>query len=340
MYKKLNPLKTKFFKLVTKSLKNYNLPVSISKFEKLSTTKVLITRPNHRLGNQLLLSPLIQEIHNQIPNCEIDLLVNGTLSKILYENYDYVNVIHNLPKKPFKNILIYLKVAFKVIRKKYDIGILGCESSNSGKIFLKLSRCQHKIYDSDSLTVNKPIHIAKYPIYNFIINQEKVNDEYINYPKIDLKLSTKEINCGNQILEKLFDDDKKVIALFTYATGNKRLIENWWQTLFEKLKMTFPNHNILEILPKENVSQINFEATHYYSQDLREIASVIENCEIFIGADSGMMHLATSTNTTAFGLFSVTNPEIYEPYGNNNVAILVNETSHIDIIKKIEQVLF
>jgi heptosyltransferase-3 len=338
MYKKLNPLKTKFFKLVTKSLKNYNVPISVSKFEKQRITKILITRPNHRLGNQLLLSPLIQEIHNQIPNCEIDLLVNGTLSKILYQNYSYVNRVHDLPKKPFKNISTYLRVSFTVIRKKYDIGISGCESSNSGKIFLKLSRCQHKIFDSGSFAVNKPEHIAKYPIYNFIINQNKVKDEYINYPKIDLKLSNQEINIGKKILKKLFKDDKKVIAIFTYATGNKRLTKEWWQPLFMKLKNTFPNHNILEVLPKENVSQINFEATHYYSQDLREIASVIENCQIFIGADSGMMHLSASTNTNTLGLFSVTNPKVYEPYGNSNVAILINEASHSNIIKKAKHI--
>ena len=337
MYKKLNPLKTKLFKLMTNSFKNYNVPISISNFKNNHTTKILITRPNHRLGNQLLLSPLIQEIHNQIPNCEIDLLVNGTLSKILYQNYPYVNTIHDLPKKPFKNLLIYLKVSFKVIRKKYDIGISGCEYSNSSKIFLKLSRSQHKIFDSDSFVVNKPTHIAKYPIYNFTINLNKVKDEYINYPKIDLKLSNQEIEIGKSILKKQFKDDKKVIAIFTYATGSKRLTEEWWQPLFVKLKSALPNHNILEILPKENVSQINFRATHYYSVDLREIASVIENCELFIGADSGMMHLAVSTNTTTYGLFKVTNPEIYEPYGNDNVAILVNELSHSEIITKLKK---
>jgi heptosyltransferase-3 len=331
MYKKINPLKTKLFRLITQSFKNKNVPILISNFETKDTVKILITRPNHRLGNQLLLSPLIQEIYNQIPNCKIDLLVNGTLSKILYENYDYVNTIHNLPKKPFKNLLTYLKVSFKVIRKKYDIGISGCESSNSGKIFLKLSRCQHKIFDSDSFAVNKPTHIAKYPIYNFKINLNKVKNEYINYPKIDLKLSNQEIDIGKQILKKLFNDDKKVITIFTYATGNKRLTEEWWQPLFMKLKSAFPNHNVLEILPKENLSQINFKATHYYSEDLREIASVIENCELFIGADSGMMHLAVSTNTTTFGLFKVTSPEIYEPYGNDNVAILANEISHSEM---------
>jgi ADP-heptose:LPS heptosyltransferase len=41
----------------------------------------------------------------------------------------------------------------------------------------------------------------------------------------------------------------------------------------------------------ENVSQIAFKSPTFYSKDIREIGAVIANTEIFIGADSGIMHL-------------------------------------------------
>ena len=34
--------------------------------------RILICRPNHRLGNLLLLSPLVQELESTLPNSEID----------------------------------------------------------------------------------------------------------------------------------------------------------------------------------------------------------------------------------------------------------------------------
>ena len=37
--------------------------------------------------------------------------------------------------------------------------------------------------------------------------------------------------------------------------------------------------------------------------------------------DSGMMHLANSSNTTTIGLFNVTEPEFYGVYGNKNINI-------------------
>ncbi len=340
MLKKLNPLKRKIFKLITYSFKNKNTPIPITDFKRNRITRILIIRPNHRLGNQLLLSPLVQEIHNQIPNCEIDLLVNGGLSKILYQNYHYVHLVHNLPKKPIKNLFLYLKTSFKVLRKRYDLGISGCEDSNSGKIFLKLSRCNHKIYDSGMYKENKPCHIAQYPIYNLLMNQNiNVHNKQIDYPKIDLLLSAEEINIGKQILHKMVSKDKAVVAIFTNATGTKKLSKEWWKRLYRTLKNELPDVNILEILPKENISQIDFKSAHYLSSDLREIASVIENCSLFIGTDSGMMHLAASTSTPTTGLFSVTKPEIYEPYGNNKRSILIDDSSQDEIINFSKKIL-
>ena len=95
----------------------------------------------------------------------------------------------------------------------------------------------------------------------------------------------------------------------------------------------------MEILPVENVSQINFLSTHLYSKDLREIASIIENSVIFLGADSGMMHLSVSTNTTTVGFFNVTNPNLYGPYGDKNQSINTNSTPINEIMEKIKRLI-
>lgn len=338
MFKKLNPIKRRIFKGITKSFKNKNVPYKVSGFINKKATKILIIRPNHRLGNQLLISPLIQEIYNTIPNCEIDLLVNGNLSSILYKNYSYVNIVHNLPKKPFKNLGAYLKTSYNVISSKYDIGISGCEKSNSGKIFLKLSRCKHKIYNSANIVQDKPNHIAKQPVYNFVKLNENFNGQ-VNYPKIDIKLALDEVKRGKEVINKVFDNNKKVIAIFTYATRKKKLSKAWWSKLYQVLQSDFSDFNILEILPKENVSQIDFLAPHYYSKDLREIAAVIENCELFIGADSGMMHLAVSSKTPTIGLFSITKSEVYEPYGTNNTSIQIEEHCVKNVVNQVNKIL-
>ena len=50
----------------------------------------------------------------------------------------------------------------------------------------------------------------------------------------------------------------------------------------------------------------------------------MSNVKIFIGADSGMMHLSNSSKVTTIGLFSVTQAEFYGVYGDKNININTN----------------
>ena len=78
-------------------------------------------------------------------------------------------------------------------------------------------------------------------------------------------------------------------------------------------------------------------AKTYYSRDIREIASVISNVKIFIGADSGMMHLANSSNATTIGLFNITEPEFYGVYGKKNININTNDKDIDYIIDSVRE---
>ena len=52
--------------------------------------KILVSRPNHRLGNNLLLTPLITEISEIFPNAEIHIFTKGGLADVVFENYKNV----------------------------------------------------------------------------------------------------------------------------------------------------------------------------------------------------------------------------------------------------------
>ena len=60
---------------------------------------------------------------------------------------------------------------------------------------------------------------------------------------------------------------------------------------------------------------------------MREIAAVIASTEAFIGADSGIMHLASASLTPTIGLFGFTNPETFGPYANESTAVDTRTTS-------------
>ena len=303
--------------------------------------KILISRPNHRLGNNLLLTPLIKEVIDIFPNAEIHLFLMGNVGDLVFENYKDVTKIIKLPRKPFKNLLDYYASWLSIFNHNYDLAINANRVSSSGKLAVKLSRSRYKFFN----VINKELskikdysHNAKNPIYNLryqLKNQiDRVND---TIPKLDIKLRDYEIQNGEKLLKSMFREEKPIISIFTFATGDKCLSKDWWRQLYSEIKNFEDNYNILEILPAENVSQIDFVAKTYYSRDIREIASVMCNVKIFIGADSGMMHLANSSNVTTIGLFNVTETEFYGVYGDKNININTDNKDIDFIINTIKE---
>ncbi|MFA9189021.1 glycosyltransferase family 9 protein [Flavobacterium sp. FBOR7N2.3] len=294
---------------------------------------ILISRPNHRLGNLLLITPLVQEINSVFPDCKIDLFIKGNLAPIIFENYSSVESYIVLPRKPFDNLLKYFQVWFKIKQKKYDLVINIDKGSSSGRLSTQLANANFKFFGelNEEIVQEHPDykHMAKYPVYEFrhYLNQLGHPQQQKPVPTINIKLSDKELQDAKLVLEKIVPNNKKTISIFTFATGEKCYCTDWWDTFYEKLLISFPDYNIVEVLPVENVSQINFKAPSFYSKDVREIAAFIANTSLFIGADSGIMHLACASQTPVLGLFSITKPEKYEPYGNGSQAIETKVTS-------------
>ncbi|WP_241910435.1 glycosyltransferase family 9 protein [Pseudotamlana carrageenivorans] len=312
--------------------------------------KILIIRPNHRLGNQLLLTPLVQEVIRTFPESHVDLFVKGGVAHPVFEKYKEISQIIKLPKKPWSNLYKYIKCWISIKSRTYDLVINADKNSSSGRLLTALAQAKFKIFgDVDESIINKYEdykHISKYPIYNLrhyltVLGVENTNK---NMPLLDIKLSDIEISKGKKMLDNITNNNnnnnnKKTICIYTNATGNKCYSETWWETFYARLQKEYPEFNIIEMLPIENISRINFKAVHFYSEDIREMASIIRNTSVFIAADNGVMHLASASLTPTVGFFSVTHVEIYKPYGNGSVALHTNKTNIEDWITTIDKIL-
>lgn len=338
-----------FRRIVTKILtKNIGRSHSIKKIDlskKIEINRILISRPNHRLGNLLLITPLVQEVITTFPNSKIDLFVKGGLAPIVFKNYKNINHIIELPKKPFTNLVAYFKVWQKIKNQKYDIVINVDKNSSSGRLSAQFADAKYKFFGELDLILQQQHsdyeHIAKYPVYEFrnFLTQLGFDKNDNKIPSLDIKLDHSELSHGQKIVQEIVKNDKKTICIFTFATSDKCYSEAWWEIFYSRLLSEYENYNIIEILPVENVSQINFKAPTFYSKDIREIAAVIAATKIFIGADSGIMHLASAALTPTVGLFSRANINTYKPFNNDSIAINTNDGNVNEWIKLTNKVL-
>lgn len=331
---------------LTNRIGRFHNPKALPKGVQLEVEKVLICRPNHRLGNLLLITPLIQEIETHFPDATIDLLVQGGVAPILFESYSSIDRIIQLPKKPFKNLGKYLKGAFSIRKKRYDLVVNAVVGSSSGKIYTLLAASKYKIFgnskNDESFTRDMENHIAKYQVLSLrnYLTQIGFPFEKKPIPTLNFKLPSTEIKRGKELVDALVPPSKKTLCIYTFATGSKCYPKEWWIPFYERLLKEFgKNYHILEVLPMENVSQIDFKAPTYYSRNIREMAAFFANTEMYIGADCGIMHLASAAQIPVVGLFSRPNLLMYEPYGNKSVGINTNTANIDDYIKEIKKIL-
>lgn len=328
--RKINEVRRQMMRVLTSRVGRAHAATKRGKTIGVNVRRVLIARPNARLGNLLLVTPLVQEVAAVFPNCKIDLFVKGQLAPVIFRNYTQVDRIIQLPGKPFKNLLQYVLTWASLRKFHYDLVINVDQNSSSGRLSSQFSDADYRIFGETDETITASHkdhrHIAKFPVYSFrsYIRLLGFKARHNAVATLDLKLTAFELARGKDALRRLAARNKKTICIFTYATGDKCYPKPWWEAFYAKLKIQYPNYNIIEILPMHNASQIDFKAPSFYSKDIREIGALIANADLFIGADSGMMHLASSVQATVVGLFSVSDKEKYAPYGNYSVAIDTN----------------
>lgn len=308
--------------------------------------RILVTRPNHRLGNLLLITPLLQEIEATFPLAKIDLFVKGKLAHQLFSQYHSIDTIIALPARPFIYLPQYLWGWIRLLFRRYDLVINAAHHSSSGRLSTRIARARFKTYGDlpDDVKASHPDHghNAKRPVYSLrrYLGGTTDSSRMAPVPLLDLRLTILEREHGRNLLKAIIPVSHPIIGIFTYATREKCLSREWWQRMLSALHTRFGTSGIVEILPVQNVSQVDFAMPAFYSRNVREIGALIANTDVFIGADSGMMHLAVAAQTPVVGLFSVTDPSVFGPYGNGSVAIDTNQkTSVADCIAAVDTIL-
>jgi ADP-heptose:LPS heptosyltransferase len=293
-----------------------------------------------------LITPIVAEMQQLFPMATVDLFVKGGIASEVFREYSQVDRILPLPKNHFKALGKYLWTWVRLRLRVYDLVINSVSHSSSGRLATAWARGKYKWYgdrnenlqDLRSQLIPHMAHGLVMDFRTFWIPQVLFMTPR-PLPLMDIKLSATEKNIGRAILESLVSSEKKTIALFTYATGAKCYSPEWWIPFYQHLQTEFPDYHFIEILPAENVSQIEFAAPILYSKSIREMASVIANCTLFIGADSGVMHLASAALTPTLGLFQVTDPAVYGPYGNHSFAADTRVMSTETLLEQIRQTL-
>jgi ADP-heptose:LPS heptosyltransferase len=161
-------------------------------------------------------------------------------------------------------------------------------------------------------------------------------------PEIELPVDSRD---SLVFLKEEIDLGKKYIIFHPFTSNPAKSIENvFWRQLAKEIENKCKG-DILIIGSKEEreesmdfAKQIN--AKNLAGQlSLRNLTALLKyNCSVFIGLDSGPMHLAALLHKPIAGLFTVSNPKRWGPFYPNSLVIKIPTTDYLmckieDIVK-------
>lgn len=292
--------------------------------------RVLVCRPNHRLGNSVLISPLIAEIEAVYPGAEIDIL-GSYATDCLYAHRFSVRTVFVLPGKIARHLWQSAGVLRALRRCRYDLAIDACNGSQSGRIVLALAQARYKLgFPDPKLNPASAWHALAWPDHLahrsvFLLRQAGGVATQPDYPPLNLDLTPDEMRAAAQAMARLCGGSREpsaaTVAIFPNATGAKCYGEDWWHSFVDTFRSLCPQVRLVDLLAAHGRSQLGSRLTPFYSQNLRRLAAMTACMDGVISADCGVMHLATASGTPTLGLFSVTDPAKYAPYGGANAAL-------------------
>lgn len=298
-------------------------------------TSVLVCRVNARMGNALFLTPLIHQLHQRLPEATIDVTSSYPHAPDLLGHLPGVRAVILFPYKGAGIVWRYLAALARVRRHRYDMVIDPVPNSTSSRIVLWLCRARLRLGFAsehqwaplthavpEALT---PAHCAIQPVFLLHWALGVAHEP----ARLRLSIGCRESEQAQaralvrRALERQGNDPSSAqpVGFFAYATGAKRFGREYWLKFWARFLQLAPEAVPVEFLPTPHTTPTSpsFAALHVPTP--RRLAAAMGQMCMFISADTGPMHLASSTAMPTVGLFCASDPALYGPLKPSDLAL-------------------
>ena len=287
---------------------------------------VLISRLNGRLGNTLFLTPMIERLHALLPAAQIDLAVSYPNAVTLLAGMPGVRQVILFPHKGRGIITGYWRALRQLRALHYDLAVDPTPFSTSGRLLLSLTRARFRLgfeVPSQWAPLTHAVPMPAQAMHQgrqcaFLVATALGATWEPDAVRLWLPLAPRELDAARMAVDAALARAGTVregprVGYFAHATGLKLLPREWWAKFWTALLALHPELVPVEFLPATSAALTvpGFAGLHLHSQ--RELTAAIATLQLFVSADAGPMHLASTTDTPTMGLFKVTDPVLYGP---------------------------
>ncbi len=269
------------------------------------------------IGDTILSSGVFKHFIDQNENAKLTFIVGPTAAPLL-KNYKNVENIIILKKRKFN--LHWIDILKSTFGTKWDI-VIDFRSSlisyilrNKKKYIFKK---QHNIHHIDQLNSSFGFNCSDLFVPTSYDEEKKANIE------LDRSFNHIVIFPGGNWTPKLW-------PIENYNLLMKSLLKK-----FNKIKFILVGSSKEKTkFYKELVKEINEDLIiDLFGLDLTLTSAYMKKSILFVGNDSGLMHLSVASKLRVISLFGPTNDRVYGPYGKKNIVLRTKEK--LDYFKSI-----
>jgi len=280
----------------------------------------------NQIGDLLFSLPLLRALRDNFPQAEIHSIVRPHLAELLATSTDVSQLIPR--QRGFINTLRLLK---KVRQNRYDLLITLANSGGAG-FLTALSKAKVKA------------GFASFPWGWFLDIKEKIegHHSWLNNLKLlkRLEIEIKKNDYVGLLILPPADKSKELpagkYAVISPGTSRRRTVKAWSEEKFSELIIRLKEtHQLNAVLvggkencqSNERIRQLVKEKGGQESLDLTgktsvlDLAYLVKGASLFVGVDSGIMHLAAAFDIPVVGLFGPSDPAYVGPQNPRSIVI-------------------
>jgi len=268
-----------------------------------------------RIGDAVLSTSILNYLKNRFPHCSL-YIATGKTAASLFKNFNNIKKIFILEKKFFK--IHWLELWSRTFFNKWDIvidlrgSIISYFLFNKKKyVYKSINKNIHRLDELAILMETKHLPLPWVPVLKK--DMKKISKDFLK-----LKNSIA-IGASANWPAKIWPSKNfvKLIHMFLKEKqfGKKKSIVFFGSSKDLKNIKKITKH-LKKIKVKNLCGKLN----------LIEVAAHLKKCKIFIGNDSGLMHIASASGIPTLGLFGPSLESRYAPKGNNSYYIRTKKT--------------
>ena len=284
--------------------------------------KVLVIQPKIGMGDMVIYLPYIHAIAKKY-NSSVSILVkeNSRAKELLIDDKKISEVIILDRTKTNAGSHDGIKGFFKLVKelkkKKFD------------KVFIFNSSLRYYLI-SKLAGIKK---ISQYPLFkkkDNIVTSAKIftENELGTIVSTQAELQLDKLKVTN--IKRQFSKDMKHICLGISASGpTKRWSIKNYINLCEKIDKQIPSKfyiaagkNDKELINEIFKSKIKNKCISFENLKINETMPIIKNCDLYIGNDTGWLHISSALNIKCLALFMDSPVQAYGKYSKNIETIL------------------